>query len=218
MIDVRPSSSPTPATWLRSLFPHFHLALGLTPALVLICLSACLPACAAGLASNCSCNCLAPKVVLLAEGWPQADQFVAAFKSELAQLPLPAPYYPGLRQRYQAFKQHYPQASSSWHQLCCMHWPVAAALAAVVGALRRGGAVTFPVRQGGLAGHHCAVHPLWVGALSPAANPPDVWPANGRDMQRPHTPHPPPLHACASPRRPTAFPACPYADPPLPAG
>ena len=64
---------------------------------------------ATGLASNCSCNCLAPKVVLLAEGWAQAPAFVAAVKAELAQLPLPAPYYPGLRQRYQAFKEQYPQ-------------------------------------------------------------------------------------------------------------
>lgn len=65
-----------------------------------------------GLASNCSCNCLAPKVVLLAEGWAQAPPFVAAVKAELAQLPLPAPYYPGLRQRYQAFKEQYPQAEA----------------------------------------------------------------------------------------------------------
>jgi hypothetical protein len=64
---------------------------------------------ATGLASNCSCNCLAPKVILLAEGWAQAPAFVAAVKAELAQLPLPAPYYPGLRQRYQAFKEQYPQ-------------------------------------------------------------------------------------------------------------
>ena len=64
---------------------------------------------AAGLASNCSCNCIAPKVILLAEGWAQAPAFVAAVKAELAQLPLPAPYYPGLRQRYQAFKEQYPQ-------------------------------------------------------------------------------------------------------------
>jgi hypothetical protein len=65
----------------------------------------------AALASNCSCNCLAPKVVLLAAEWDQADEFVAAVKQELAQLPLPAPYYPGIRQRYQAFKDAYPQAS-----------------------------------------------------------------------------------------------------------
>lgn len=68
--------------------------------------------CPTALASNCSCNCLAPKVILMAEGWAQADQFVAAVKAELGQLPLPAPYYPGIRQRYQAFKDAYPQASS----------------------------------------------------------------------------------------------------------
>lgn len=50
-------------------------------------------------------------MVLLAAEWPQADEFVAAVKAELARLPLPAPYYPGIRQRYQAFKEAYPQAS-----------------------------------------------------------------------------------------------------------
>ena len=54
---------------------------------------------------------LAPKVVMLADGWEQGDAFVAAVKSELALRPLPAPYYPGLRQRYEAFKQAYPQVS-----------------------------------------------------------------------------------------------------------
>jgi acyl-CoA reductase-like NAD-dependent aldehyde dehydrogenase len=64
------------------------------------------------IANNCSCNCLAPKVVMLADGWEQADEFVAAVKSELALRNLPAPYYPGLRQRYEAFKQAYPQAEA----------------------------------------------------------------------------------------------------------
>lgn len=63
----------------------------------------------AALSSNCSCNCLAPKVLLLAEGWPQGDQLVAALKDELGQLPAPAPYYPGIRQRHEAFRQAYPQ-------------------------------------------------------------------------------------------------------------
>jgi hypothetical protein len=62
-----------------------------------------------GVASNCSCNCLAPKVVLLSEGWAQADDFVSRVKAQLAKVPLPAPYYPGIRQRYQAFKEAYPQ-------------------------------------------------------------------------------------------------------------
>lgn len=67
------------------------------------------PLTCAALSSNCSCNCLAPKVLLLAEGWTQADQLVAALKAELAQLPMPAPYYPGIRQRHDAFRQAYPQ-------------------------------------------------------------------------------------------------------------
>lgn len=49
----------------------------------------------AALSSNCSCNCLAPKVVLLAEGWDQGGAFVAAVKEELAGMAAPAPYYAG---------------------------------------------------------------------------------------------------------------------------
>ncbi|PSC71464.1 NAD-dependent aldehyde dehydrogenase [Micractinium conductrix] len=67
---------------------------------------------AEGLASNCSCNCLAPKVIMLAEEWPQADAFVAAVKAELAAMPQPAAYYPGIRQRYEAFQSAYPQAEA----------------------------------------------------------------------------------------------------------
>ena len=66
----------------------------------------------AGLASNCSCNCLAPKVIMLAEEWPQADAFVAAVKAELAAMPQPAAYYPGIRQRYEAFQSAYPQVQT----------------------------------------------------------------------------------------------------------
>ncbi len=54
---------------------------------------------------------------MLAEGWEQADTFVAAVKSELALRPLPAPYYPGLRQRYQALKEAYPQVRGAEHEL-----------------------------------------------------------------------------------------------------
>ncbi|KAL4443037.1 hypothetical protein ABPG77_008528 [Micractinium sp. CCAP 211/92] len=67
---------------------------------------------AEALSSNCSCNCLAPKVLLLAEGWAQGDQLVAALKAELAELPAPAPYYPGIRQRHEAFQKAYPQAEA----------------------------------------------------------------------------------------------------------
>lgn len=43
-----------------------------------------------GIASNCSCNCLAPKLVMLAEGWQQGDQFIAKVKAELALRPAPS--------------------------------------------------------------------------------------------------------------------------------
>lgn len=99
-----------------------------------------------GLASNCSCNCLAPKVILLAADWPQADAFVAGFKAELAKRAAPAPYYPGLRQRYDAFKQQYPQ-------------------------VRRGLAEVW-VMAGWGGGHHCATRPQAPGC---AAAPEPGW-------------------------------------------
>lgn len=74
------------------------------------------PRATAGVAANCSCNCLAPKVVLLAEEWDQADAFIAAFKAALGRRPAAPPYYPGLRQRYEAFKASYSQVSGAvWH-------------------------------------------------------------------------------------------------------
>ena len=66
-----PQTSPCPI----SINPNHHPPSLLSP-----------PSCVApnSLASNCSCNCLAPKVILLAADWPQADAFVAGFKAELA--------------------------------------------------------------------------------------------------------------------------------------
>lgn len=61
---------------------------------------------------NCSCNCLAPKVLLLPDGWEHADTFLLKLRAELATCPLPAPYYPGIRQRYEAFRQQYPGAEA----------------------------------------------------------------------------------------------------------
>jgi len=39
------------------------------------------------------------QVILLAEGWDQGDAFIARVKQELADYPLPNPYYPGMRDR-----------------------------------------------------------------------------------------------------------------------
>lgn len=65
---------------------------------------------AEGIGANCSCNCLSPKVVLLPEGWPLSDAFIAALKRELSLLPPAPPYYPGTRERYEAFAAAYPAA------------------------------------------------------------------------------------------------------------
>jgi len=69
---------------------------------------------AAAFADNSSCNCLSPKVVVLAKDWEHTDTFIAYFKDEMADFPLPAPYYPGIHARYNKFHSQYPGAA----QLC----------------------------------------------------------------------------------------------------
>lgn len=58
-------------------------------------------------ASNNGYYCNSPKVVLLAEGWAQKADFVAALKANLKALPALAPYYPGSEARYAAFHEVY---------------------------------------------------------------------------------------------------------------
>jgi acyl-CoA synthetase (AMP-forming)/AMP-acid ligase II/acyl-CoA reductase-like NAD-dependent aldehyde dehydrogenase len=50
--------------------------------------------------ANNSCNCLAPKLLLLSEGWAQADDFLALLREELGTKPLLPAYYPGTHARY----------------------------------------------------------------------------------------------------------------------
>lgn len=44
---------------------------------------------AEAIGNNCSANCLAAKVVILAEGWPQGDAYLAALRECLASYPPP---------------------------------------------------------------------------------------------------------------------------------
>lgn len=61
-------------------------------------------------AHNASFNCVAGKVLVLASGWAQRQQFLEAVHAELAKTPARRAYYPGAQQRYQAFLDQYPQA------------------------------------------------------------------------------------------------------------
>mgnify|MGYP002777168819 CR=1 FL=1 len=59
---------------------------------------------------NASFNCAAAKVVVTARGWPQRQSFLAKLRQELAATPARQPYYPGALERYQEFRNRYPQA------------------------------------------------------------------------------------------------------------
>ncbi|MEO0854857.1 MAG: aldehyde dehydrogenase family protein, partial [Cyanobacteria bacterium J06648_11] len=61
-------------------------------------------------AHNGSFNCNAAKVVVLAKGWPQRQEFLQAVREELAKIPPRKAYYPGARDRFQNFLNRYPQA------------------------------------------------------------------------------------------------------------
>lgn len=55
-------------------------------------------------------TCVASQVLVLPESWPQRDQFVAAVKKALADVPGRRPYYPGAEQRVEQFLQDNPDA------------------------------------------------------------------------------------------------------------
>jgi acyl-CoA reductase-like NAD-dependent aldehyde dehydrogenase len=59
---------------------------------------------------NASFNCVAAKVLVLAKGWKQRQDFLHYLHQELAHTPSRKAYYPGAQQRYQAFLDRYPQA------------------------------------------------------------------------------------------------------------
>jgi len=51
--------------------------------------------------------CNSPKVLVLANGWPQKNAFLAILKGILAKMPPIAPYYPGSHRRYESFEAVY---------------------------------------------------------------------------------------------------------------
>jgi acyl-CoA reductase-like NAD-dependent aldehyde dehydrogenase len=60
-------------------------------------------------AQNGSFNCNAAKAVVLWQGWPQRDVFLAKLEAALKSTPVRKAYYPGAAQRYESFVQKYPQ-------------------------------------------------------------------------------------------------------------
>jgi acyl-CoA reductase-like NAD-dependent aldehyde dehydrogenase len=60
--------------------------------------------------NNASFNCVAAKALVTASGWPQREQFLKAFRQALSEIPSRKAYYPGARDRYDAFVAQYPRA------------------------------------------------------------------------------------------------------------
>jgi hypothetical protein len=65
---------------------------------------------AAMIAQNASFNCNAAKVIVTARGWMQRDAFLDALHGELRRIPPRLAYYPGARDRWRGFLDHYPNA------------------------------------------------------------------------------------------------------------
>lgn len=58
--------------------------------------------------SNASCNCNSPKAIVISDEWEQAGEFVQIMEDVLRNNPLPVPYYPGARKRWEQFRKNYP--------------------------------------------------------------------------------------------------------------
>lgn len=60
------------------------------------------------LAYNCGFNCNGARLVVLADGWPQREAFVARVKAKLAATPTRHAYYPTARHTWERFTAAYP--------------------------------------------------------------------------------------------------------------
>lgn len=61
-------------------------------------------------ANNASFNCNAAKMMVVASGWSQKDEFIQIVRETLGDMPQRKAYYPGAEQRYAKFLENYPQA------------------------------------------------------------------------------------------------------------
>jgi len=60
--------------------------------------------------SNCSFNCVAPKLIVTQKNWPQREKFLIKIRKCFKKLRPQYPYYPGAKERLDAFKEKYPQS------------------------------------------------------------------------------------------------------------
>lgn len=60
--------------------------------------------------NNASCNCNAPKVICVSEEWEQKEEFLGYIETSLANHMLPVAYYSGIKSRWRAFRDQYPEA------------------------------------------------------------------------------------------------------------
>jgi len=65
---------------------------------------------AAMVTNNASFNCNAAKILVVASGWAQKDEFLLKVREALGMIPSRKAYYPGAQSRYQGFLDQYPQA------------------------------------------------------------------------------------------------------------
>lgn len=63
-------------------------------------------------AQNASFNCNAAKVLVVAKGWPQREEFLKEVRAALSRTPKRKAYYPGAEARFRAFLDNYPQAQA----------------------------------------------------------------------------------------------------------
>lgn len=62
------------------------------------------------LINNSGFNCTTSRVIVTARGWPLRRALLDLIRARLDALPPRLAYYPGARERYEAFRAHYPQA------------------------------------------------------------------------------------------------------------
>jgi acyl-CoA reductase-like NAD-dependent aldehyde dehydrogenase len=65
---------------------------------------------ASSIAHNASFNCASGQILVMASGWAQREDFLAALRTELTAIPPRQAYYPGAQERYRSFLNNYPQS------------------------------------------------------------------------------------------------------------
>lgn len=76
--------------------------------------------------NNASFNCNAAKAIVLQQGWPQREQFLERLRGALAAAPQRYAYYPGAQERYERFRDRYPDSEplGGDAQSGCLPWTI----------------------------------------------------------------------------------------------